>query len=231
MSSKRPIRKWRRGKSGGHSRAAHLPRDLSEEWRTRYEKTPYRELPWFSPRPYPWVEKAVRSGAFTPGTRILDIGCGAGTNAIFLARSGFNTSGVDLAPAAILAAQRRAERAKLSIDFREGDALNLPYPRAFFGGLTDVGCYHTIPLELRPAYARELARILRPRGRYVLAWVAREAQMEYGPPHRPSVEETASAFETDFLFRRTEFHAASSSSLTAYWGLLERRTKPQPPGR
>ncbi|MCI4349714.1 MAG: class I SAM-dependent methyltransferase, partial [Thermoplasmata archaeon] len=110
------------------------------------------------------MRKTVESGGLVRGSRVLDIGCGAGTNALFLARSGFRTSGIDLAPGAIRAGQKRAGDAGLDVDFRVGDALRLPFPRARFGGLIDIGCFHTLPVRLRKQYADEAARVLRPGG-------------------------------------------------------------------
>lgn len=204
---------------------------MQAEWRKTYEQTSYRELPWFSPRPYPTVQEAVEGRWLKRGTRVLDIGCGAGTNALFLARHGYRVSGVDLAPAAIHAAQTRAGRAGLETDFRVADALRLPYGNATFGGANDVGCFHTLPIRLRSAYAAELARVLRPKGRYVLAWVARESVGSLGPPHRPSLEEVSAAFEEKFLFLRTKFFPGADGSLPAYGAIMERRARPRPPPR
>jgi SAM-dependent methyltransferase len=208
-----------------------LPPSLQAEWRQNYATTPYTKLPWFSPHPYSWLRRAVEGGWYRKGTRVLDVGCGAGTNALFLAQSGFRASGVDLAPAAIEAAHAWARRRGLSVDFRVADALRLPYPRAYFGGLVDVGCFHTLPLALRTAYSRELARVLRPGGRYAVSWVGRESRQAFGPPHRPSIEEVAATFEAEFLFLRTEFEAPSIAPFSVYHALLERRSRPQPPPR
>jgi SAM-dependent methyltransferase len=216
------------------SRSSHrsgLPESQQAAWRRTYSSTHYRRLPWFSPRPYPWVREAVEAGWLRPGTPVLDVGCGAGTNALFLARSGFNTSGVDLAPAAIAAAQRRAAHRKVSVDFRVGDALRLPFPRGRFGGLVDVGCFHTIPFALRRAYSKELARVSRAGARYVLAWVGRESPGGFGPPHRPSLEEAAATFEEEFIFLRTQFSAARGRPFAEYRAILERRSRPRPPRR
>ncbi|HUI38118.1 MAG TPA: class I SAM-dependent methyltransferase, partial [Thermoplasmata archaeon] len=202
--------------------------DHRESWRRTYSENSYRSLPWFSPRASAWVRRGVEAGWIRPGSRVLDLGCGAGTNAIYLARSGFRTCGIDLAPGAIDAGRARARRAGLSIEFRVGDALQLPYERGTFGGLTDIGCFHTLPRALRPAYARELSRVLRPGGRYLLSWVAREHTEERGPPHRPSVEEVAGAFEREFQFRQVEFLPETPSSIMAYGAVLERRRQPQP---
>jgi SAM-dependent methyltransferase len=213
-----------------------IPASHQRQWKARYRETPYRELPWFSPTPYPWVAETARQGKWIAGSRILDLGCGAGTNSIFLAKSGFRVSGIDLADGAIEAATARAERAHLSIDFRVGDVLNLPYPDGYFGGAIDIGCFHTLPVRLRPAYAKELARVLRPRRLFALSWIAREFRPEQGPPHRPSVEEVAQALEEEFLFLRTEYRASYSGRVQAnappvYCAWLGRRSFPRPPPR
>jgi SAM-dependent methyltransferase len=200
-------------------------------WEETYRRTPYRELPWFSPRPYYGVVRAVRERWLRPGTRVLDVGCGAGTNSIFLARAGFRVRGVDLAPVAIAVARRRAKRARLTIDFQVADALRLPFPSASFGGAVDVGCFHTFDPRLRPALARELARVLRPGARYVLSWIAREHSGSSGPPHRPGLDEVAKALEDQFSFLRCEFRRGTRTEAAHFTALLERRSGPRPPAR
>jgi SAM-dependent methyltransferase len=210
---------------------AGLPESAQREWRRTYETTPYRELPWFSPRAYPLVRRAVREQWWRRGTRLLDVGCGAGTNSLYLAKAGFRPTGIDLAPAAIAAAQKRAEAARIRAEFRVMDALAMPFPARTFGGAIDIGCYHTLPVRMRRAYARELARVLRPDATFALAWVAREFTGPRGPRHRPSVEETAQAWEPDFLVRCVEYHGEYGSGPPSYVARLERRTRPQPSPR
>jgi SAM-dependent methyltransferase len=204
---------------------------LRKRWGRTYEEASYRELPWFSSKPYPWLKTTVESHGFAPGSRVLDIGCGAGTNALFLASSGFRASGIDLAPGAIRAAEKRARSAGLEADFRVGDALRLPFRRATFGGLVDIGCFHTLPVRLRRQYADEVSRVLRPGGRFALAWVAREFSGAFGPPHRLSVEEATDALEKRFVFLKVEFSPGGRDRLPSYGALLERRSHPQPPAR
>jgi SAM-dependent methyltransferase len=216
------------------NRRVQLSEKNKAAWRNTYSKTPYRDLPWFSPKPYPWVEEAVRERWWRPGTRVLDIGCGAGTNSLFLARSGFEVSGIDVANGAIEAARGRAAQAKLHIDLRVADALILPYPDRYFGGAIDIGCFHTLPVGTRAAYAKEVARVLRPKRSFALSWVAREHRGTFGPPHRPSVEEVTGALEEDFLFRRVEFRPSASGrqvsgGLPVYCALLGRRSFSRPP--
>ena len=204
-------------------RSSRIPPRLRGVWERTYRETPYRDLPWFSPRPYYWVVRAVTDRWLTTPGPVLDQGCGAGTNSIFLARAGFRVSGVDLAPHAIEAARRRAHRAKVEVDFRVGDALDLPYPDGTFAGAGDVGCFHTIPVPLRPDYARGLARVVRPTGRYVLSWIGPEHTGPFGPPLRPALGEVAASFERHFVFRTVEFHPRASGGPAHYTARLERR--------
>jgi SAM-dependent methyltransferase len=213
-----------------------LPDALRRRWTKTYATTPFRKLPWFSSTPYPWVVQAVQEKWWIPGSRILDLGCGAGTNALFLARSGFHVTGIDIAEGAIGAARARATRAGASIDFRVGDVLELPFPDEHFGGAIDIGCFHALPPRLRPAYAQEVARVLHPRRAFALSWVAREHRGEFGPPHRPSVEEVAAALEEQFLFLHTEYRPSASGrrgigALPVYCARLGRRSFPRPPPR
>lgn len=208
------------------------PVDHRSFWRSVYEENPYDTLPWFDAEPSPSVARAVSERFLMPPTAVLDIGCGAGSNVLFLARQGFESHGIDLSPGAVRAAQERAREEGLAIDVRVGDALDLDFPAHRFDGIVDNGCFHTLPVDRRPDYAREVARVLRPGGAFVLAWVAREHDSPPGPPHRPSLEEVTRTFEGRFLFLRTGFHSSDDvDSLPNYDAWLSLRRTPQPPPR
>lgn len=201
-------------------------------WKATYQETPYHSLPWFDPDPSPQIVLAVAEKFLPPRSAVLDVGCGAGSNVLFLAREGFESHGVDISPGAIRAANERARADGLAIDVRVGDALHLGFPTAKFGGVTDNGCFHTLPIRRRPDYATEVARVLRPGGAFVISWVAREHTGARGPRHRPSLEEVTRTFEERFLFVRTAFHRSAVDGFpSVYDAWLTRRSRPQPPPR
>lgn len=225
------VRKGRR-RSASRVSPRGSSRAQREGWAAAYADGDYAEKPWFDPEPTRAVVRASDDGFFAPTTRILDIGCGAGSNVLYLARRGYEAHGVDLAPGAVQAARRRAEDEGLLVEVVEGDALDLPFARGRFDAALDHGCFHTLPIRRRDDYVREVARVVRPGGHFLLAWVAREYTASLGPPHRPSVAEVSAAFEPSFQILSTMYRGGSEEDgLPSYVGRLERRTAPQPARR
>ncbi|MDE1837595.1 MAG: class I SAM-dependent methyltransferase [Euryarchaeota archaeon] len=226
-----------RGGSGptGSDSSVGISREIRRSWAETYSSTRYDQLPWFSARPASWIERGVQQGWLRKRGGHLDVGCGAGTNVLWLTARGFVATGVDLAPGAIAAARRRASRTRggSRARFVVGDALALPFPEGAYETASDIGCFHSLPPQRRRDYARELSRVLVPGGRLLLSWVAREATQERGPPHRPSVLEVANALEERFLFQLLEFRDArpGRDELRTYSVVLRRRAEPQPPPR
>ena len=105
--------------------------------------------------------------AHAPG-RALDLGCGTGTNVVYLARHGWDATGVDFAPKAIAVARRRARDAGANARFLVADVTRLPDLGAPFDLALDMGCLHSVPTERRPDYARGLLARLARGGTYLL---------------------------------------------------------------
>lgn len=110
--------------------------------------------PWDSGVPPPELTAVVDGPeALAPG-RALDLGCGAGTNVVYLAQHGWEATGVDLVGRALHKARQRAATANVSPRFIEGDVTRLDElgVGSGYGLFLDLGCFHTIPTERRDAY-------------------------------------------------------------------------------
>jgi SAM-dependent methyltransferase len=117
---------------------------------------------WERRAPLPELVELVERGS-QPG-RALDLGCGTGTDAIYLARHGWDVTAVDMVPRALAIARRNAAAAGASLRFVEGDATRL---RDFGVGdgytlLLDFGCFHTIPEDRRDAYVESVSEAAAP---------------------------------------------------------------------
>lgn len=105
--------------------------------------------------------------AITPGTRMLDVACGAGQIAIPAARAGVKVTGIDIASNLIQQAQAYAKAEGLSVQFDEGDAEMLPYPDASFDVVVSLIGAMFAPRPER--VAAELIRVCRSGGRIIMA--------------------------------------------------------------
>jgi SAM-dependent methyltransferase len=98
--------------------------------------------------------------ALAPGLAI-DIGCGTGTQAVYLAQHGWQTTGVDAVPRALAQARRRADATGVSVRWVAGDVGDLP-ALGFGGGfglLHDRGCFHDLPAGVLDGYARGVSAL------------------------------------------------------------------------
>jgi SAM-dependent methyltransferase len=173
-----------------HERAAGRP------WDASYTDGP---APWDVGAPQPAVIRLAARGAFAargprPAT-VLDVGCGAGDNALHLAGLGLAVVGVDVAPAALAQARTKAAASGGSAEFLLGDALRLDrLGRRFAFGL-DCGLFHTMDAGERTAYAASLAAVIEPAGRlYVLCFSDRGDALG---PHPVAASALRAAFSPD----------------------------------
>jgi SAM-dependent methyltransferase len=114
---------------------------VDSEWEDRYQRG---DVPWDTRAPSSELIRVLDEYGIPPG-EALDIGCGTGTNTVYLAKRGFDATGLDLSPTAIAAAQKRSAAELVPCRFIAGDVLDdtlsLDGPYAF---LFDRGCFHIV---------------------------------------------------------------------------------------
>ena len=150
--------------------------------------------PWDSDEPDPALVETVEAGT-TPAGRALEVGCGTGTNTLWLAARGFNVLGVDVSPLAIDRARAKLGRAAGTCRFEVRDFLKDP-PQGVFDFVFDRGCFHVFDARrARTRFAALVAGVLAPGGLWLsLIGSTEGAPRDTGPPRR-SAREIASAVE------------------------------------
>ncbi len=122
-------------------------------------------LPWHRDRPPELLERAV-SRRGTPG-RALDVGCGEGVYAVYLAKAGYDVVGLDFVSAALDATRARATQAGVSLELHECEVTTYEAAEPF-DIVLDSGCLHHLPRTRVAAYRDRLDQWLAPGGDYVL---------------------------------------------------------------
>ena len=120
-----------------------------------------------------WHIPAAADFASAHGLKVLEIGCGLGTDGAQFARAGANYTGVDLTEAAVELARRRFELFDLAGEFRTADAENLDFADASFDLVYSHGVLHHTPDTERAV--REIHRVLKPMGRAVVMLYHRDS--------------------------------------------------------
>jgi SAM-dependent methyltransferase len=136
-------------------------------WDRAYRDGDHREH-WEAPSVPGELAALVAAGHASPGDRALDVGCGTGQEAVYLARAGLSVIAVDSSRPALELARERAAAAGVELDLREGSAFDLPVADGSIDLALDRGCLHGIEPEERPEYAAEIARVLAPGGLFLL---------------------------------------------------------------
>jgi SAM-dependent methyltransferase len=119
-------------------------------------------VPWDIGGAQPVVIEAERAGRLQGA--VLDVGCGLGDNAIYLASQGHQVTGIDTAASAVAQAQQRARKSGADVSFAVADATSLDGFDGQFDSVLDGACYHCLPEDARDDYAAALHRATRPDG-------------------------------------------------------------------
>jgi SAM-dependent methyltransferase len=196
---------------------------MIERWDAAYRDG--RRPAWDTRRPSSELVRAVEKGELRPG-RLVELGCGTGTNAVYLAGRDFEVTAIDLAPTALSIAEKKAREAGVAVRWILADVLAPPKLEPF-DCIYDRGCYHGVRKQNAAAYVESLRRLSKP-GTLVLilAGNANEAQPHYGPP-RVKEEDIRADFAKHFEIvelREARFDTVDPNAKGALaWSVLLRR--------
>lgn len=190
------------------------------------------ELPWDTGEPAPQLVELVEEGVVPPG-RALEVGCGTGTNAIWLAGRGFDVHGVDVSERAIEMAKSKASAAEGSLELTALDFLHDELPGGPFDFVFDRGVLHTFDdAEDRARFAERVAGLLAPGGRWLcIAGSTEGPPREHGPPRRSArdlIEAVEPVLELVWL-RSSALHRGEPSEVMAWVMLSCKRAVPAQP--
>ncbi|MFF4542074.1 class I SAM-dependent methyltransferase [Streptomyces aureus] len=151
------------------SEAGRLGTGDGKDFWDRFYADRSRPVPFFVSKPDENLAAHLDRGLIAPG-RALDLGCGAGRNALYLASRGFQVDAVDLSPVAITWGKDRAQESGLDVRFLCGDAFTLPAAELSgpYDLVVDSGCFHHLPPHRRTSYLGLLDRVLAPGGHLAL---------------------------------------------------------------
>ena len=173
----------------------NLEKEIEDQWENNYQTADVSSLPWEAFKPPSRLVKLIDSGKIKIG-KSIDLGCGLGTNSIYLAHKGFDVVALDVSKTALKYASQRAEEAGVKIDFIQGFAHKLNFPEKTFSLVFDRGCFHHVPPEFRKEYIEGVHRVLIGNGSYYLECFCTACAFDYG--HKFSEDDIKKLFGEKF---------------------------------
>jgi len=137
---------------------------IIDNWDKLYK---LKSIPWDSGKEEKILSELIIKRKIQKGLT-LDLGCGQGTDTVYLAKNGFPVTGIDISLAGLKLAEQKAKREGLKVTLCQGDVLNLPFTAESFFFINDRGCFHHIEKQKRQDYSREIYRTLKKEGIFLL---------------------------------------------------------------
>ena len=170
-------------------------------WDERYNSG---DIPWDTGRPDSHLVRLVTERPIR-ACRALELGCGTGTNAVWLAQQGFDVTAVEISEPALAMARKTVAEAGVAVETVLADCVKDDLPGGPFAFAFDRGCFHSFDLpQERTAVVENVFRHLADGGLWLsLLGSADAPPRETGPPMR-SAGDIAAAVEPRFEILRLE---------------------------
>ena len=199
------------------------PKDPAS-WNDRYTDG---ALPWDTGVPDSHLSDVLDDYSISPGPA-LEVGCGTGTNVIWLAKHGFQVTGIDLSPVAIKRAKAKVAHAGVDSRLLSGDFLVTQIRGGPFEFVYDRGCFHVFGEAAdRARYAERVAGLLSPEGIWHSLIGSTDGPPRDSGPPRHSALDIAKAVEPHFEIlelRSTVFDSLQHGDKRAWLLVARRRT-------
>lgn len=158
--------------------------NIDRDWNGKYAQG---NTPWDSGLASRELAKVLDEWRLSTG-RAIELGCGTGTNAVFLAQRGFDVTAVDCSSLALAQARQKAIDADVAVDWIEADVQNFGADLEAFDVVFDRGCYHCCRRVDLPGYLQTIQNVTRAGSRFLCLCGNANEQTEQGPPRVTETE-------------------------------------------
>ena len=122
---------------------------------------------WWKQGVNPELVRVVENGRVKP-CRAVELGCSSGRNVVFLAKYGFNVTGIEKSPTALDLSRKRLKMAGVSATLLQDDITDLKNNHEAYDLLVDIGQMHDLPEKDRDCYVKTVLSLTRPGSQFFL---------------------------------------------------------------
>lgn len=188
-----------------------MSKQIEKYYKTIYSSEAPSEHEWTAGTAGPELVKMVYKKQIKPQSHILEIGCGLGSESIFLAIRGMKVTAIDISDSAIKTAKQLADIYAVNVNWKVENILENKFDKNQFDVITDQGCFHHLTDDERKIYLKQIQRILKPNGMFILRCFS--DKIPGGPqPRRISSNELIQSFYPEFRLEHLERVLSFSTS-------------------
>lgn len=174
-----------------------------------FYRFPFVPISWIFGSPHELEEytQLFENGRIPPG-KAIDLGCGEGSNAVYLSKIGFDVTGIDFSPTAIKRAHANAQAAGVEVTFFQDDLTKLRHVSGKFDLLVDFGALNDLNQVDRDLYMKNVLPLTLPGSCYILICFTKSL------PSNEIERRFAQHFNIETLNKRSE--SATARSIVVY---------------
>jgi ubiquinone/menaquinone biosynthesis C-methylase UbiE len=195
-----------------------------------YDQQPLADITWYSGSAGRHLIELIISGRINRGAIVVDVGCGPGTEAMFLSRQGMFVVGVDLSLPALRKAVAIQDIVCTRCAWVQADGLALPLSDCSADVVNDSFFFHNVRDAARDSYASEVFRVLKPGGLLIIRGFSDWMSPGSGP-RRLTSDDLTSTFLPGFILDHLErFRNLPTETRPDQWhwlSLWKRRAAPR----
>ncbi len=183
--------------------------------------------PWDTGRPDKNLKEYL-AGLVSPGSKVLEIGCGTGDNAIFMAGFGLRVTATEIVPMAMEKAVKKAQKQGIEVEFLLKDIMKEAIPGHPFDMAFDRGCFHHFnSLQDRRRFSKRISGHLNEGGAWLsLIGNADDLRPDTGPPRLKAME-VVEAVEPFFeiMLLKSSYFDSNQNPPPRCWILIGKKRK------
>lgn len=188
---------------------------MSEQIKQYYQHSYNNQKPafheWTAGTANPELVNLVYENKIKPNSKILEIGCGLGTESVFLAIRGMDVTAIDIAESALSTAKKFSDAYEVNVNWKVADILSVQLDEKY-DVITDQGCFHHLTDDERAKYVKQISKFLKDDGMFILRCFS--DKIEPGnQPRRITSNELLGTFYPTFKLEHLE-HVLSFSTPT-----------------
>jgi len=145
----------------------YLMEQREGDWWDDFYKDREKDIPFFKNVPDENLTQYIENSYLTPG-KTLEIGCGPGRNAIYLAKEKFTVDAIDFSEDSIKWALKRMKQADVTVNFQSISFFDFVKPAETYDFIYDSGVLHHIKPHRRFEYLNKVWKLLKPGGNFGL---------------------------------------------------------------